>query len=399
MVVKQIIFDEQTGRLILSDNNNNHYFCDIYGRKKTTFLPYISGHCTYKERLGKLLNSLDTVERPIDSFDKFKHKYYLPCVKKFEGYFPFPNPVSKPFSNIPKYEISDQYREKLVKVLVKHFKVNKNEKIFNIPEGENKGASYFTYPINPDDYSKDDRDSLIKLIDEHFAEFREQYKYKMNLMPKDPVVKALKRFKNLLLQNEDIKVINGRTLPAPSDEVKEKYTIIAKTMKKLKNNDNDKDKRSRSNIKVFQSPDIIAGSPNKVTNMFNTVKSDVNSDDLQDNLSCLSIETQNEKKYYEENILALKSIKSLDFLRKSLDKEKLFMDGFKEIPEKEEGIIRKKLKRPFKSNGELYDENIVLLQKVNPIAFELRRKKDDYDRKELEKKRSQKYIFQKNLGF
>ena len=31
MVVKQIIFNEQLGRLILSDDSNNHYICDIYG--------------------------------------------------------------------------------------------------------------------------------------------------------------------------------------------------------------------------------------------------------------------------------------------------------------------------------------------------------------------------------
>lgn len=36
---------------------------------------------------------------------------------------------------------------------------------------------------------------------------------------------------------------------------------------------------------------------------------------------------------------------------------------------------------------------------VNPIAFSMRRKKEEYDRKHLEKKKHQKFIFQKNIGF
>ena len=42
-IIKTISYDDQTGNLFLIDNKNNHFLCDIFGRKKINFIPSISG--------------------------------------------------------------------------------------------------------------------------------------------------------------------------------------------------------------------------------------------------------------------------------------------------------------------------------------------------------------------
>lgn len=51
--IKQIYFDEITGKLLILDSNENSYECDIYGDKKPQFLPNVSGFATFAERKKK----------------------------------------------------------------------------------------------------------------------------------------------------------------------------------------------------------------------------------------------------------------------------------------------------------------------------------------------------------
>jgi hypothetical protein len=57
---KLIWFDEVSGDLILYDESNNPYKCNIYGDKLPTFLPYVSGCSSFKERKEKMVyNTFD----------------------------------------------------------------------------------------------------------------------------------------------------------------------------------------------------------------------------------------------------------------------------------------------------------------------------------------------------
>ena len=49
-LILNLTYEAETGRLILSDNYNNHYLCDLFGRIKTKFLPNITGQASYIER-------------------------------------------------------------------------------------------------------------------------------------------------------------------------------------------------------------------------------------------------------------------------------------------------------------------------------------------------------------
>ncbi len=51
--LKEIYFDEITGKIIIHDSNNNDYECNLYGEKITKFLPNVTGLLNFKERNEK----------------------------------------------------------------------------------------------------------------------------------------------------------------------------------------------------------------------------------------------------------------------------------------------------------------------------------------------------------
>jgi len=371
MVVKQIIFNEESGRLILSDDNNNHYLCDIYGKKKPCFLPDITGCLNNKERLGKSNNNNLSiqVDKPHDEFASQSHNYYLPSNRKFEGYFQFPSPLSAPFinSNLPSGE-----KNKLLEILKKYFKHEKTLRQFNIPEGENKGVSYFTYPLIKE-HSKQDKEDLTNLIDKHFDEYREKNKYQLNLMSSDPVIRSLRIFRRVLEENEDVKVINGRRLPSPSREMKEKFEIMEKIMtkkvnhfdnfEKLNNNNIVNQNKNKNNLLRRSSNFTSSFSPQK-KNLYASAEN-INMYSLPNqnqDLSFLSVESESDRKYSEINN---RQIKGVNILRLSLERENKMIDGFIEKPKKEEGIIRKPGNVKLKTSAESYINDIKLLEKGN----------------------------------
>lgn len=48
--IKQIYFEENSGKIFLFDNHNNTYECNIYGDKCVKFLPGITGFANFSER-------------------------------------------------------------------------------------------------------------------------------------------------------------------------------------------------------------------------------------------------------------------------------------------------------------------------------------------------------------
>ena len=92
---------------------NNHFLCDIFGRKKIRFLPKISGIANVLERKNYPLTSRNTNSQKLltevfSSKDKIskQNKYidYFPTTRKFEGYTNFPRPIVPPYSNISSHK-------------------------------------------------------------------------------------------------------------------------------------------------------------------------------------------------------------------------------------------------------------------------------------------------------
>ena len=113
----------------------------------------------------------------------------------------------------------------------------------------------------------------------------------------------------------------------------------------------------------------------------------------QTQLSFISYMSENEKKYETENIIPVKSEKLLEV---NLNREIRFLPGYKKEIIKEKGLVQKSSDVQLKSNGELFFENLELLKKTNPIAYEMQKKKEEYDFKQLKRQREQNRINAKN---
>ena len=180
MGFKEIFFDEITGEIMLVDENHN-YLCDIYGDKKSSFKPNVTGCCNFKQLIEHYSGDPNlTIEKNqliglIKNF-KVEPKAYLPTIRKVEGYAHMPNPLINPFAN--QREIKEKNKYKLLDVLKKHYKSDKVKSYFS--SSTNQGISHLTSPLKFD-YSKIDRDKIIVKIDAFIEEYKIKNKYKRDL--------------------------------------------------------------------------------------------------------------------------------------------------------------------------------------------------------------------------
>lgn len=68
--LKEIYFEEVSGKIKIHDSNNNDYECNMYGEKLTKYLPNLTGFIGFKER-----KELNQFENPV-TFDKSNQIYH-----------------------------------------------------------------------------------------------------------------------------------------------------------------------------------------------------------------------------------------------------------------------------------------------------------------------------------
>ena len=238
-LIKNICYEMDTNKLMINDSENRHYLCDIFGRKRIKFLPNITGTLNGYKRQNMLqdksyfqsTNYLSPTNNNISSFGNKNQINYHPTIRRFEGYSKFPRPIGPPLVNIPNYSIREKDKRKIIDHLNDYFDDN-STKTDIIRKNENKGLSYLTGDLNDYDSLKHDTEQSLKLIKNTLNNFREEYKLKLNIMHKDPNVKALYQFKKNLLLNQNSKMINGRLLNEPSEKIKKNYKIIQSLVQK-----------------------------------------------------------------------------------------------------------------------------------------------------------------------
>ena len=504
-MISNICYETETGKLILSDNYNNHYLCDLFGRIKTKFKPNVTGQASYTQRQNinsaKSLNlnnkknikktkTEETFERPHSIFiGKRGPTDYHPSIRRFEGYSKFPRPLSPPFINLPDNELKDEIKSELIKHLERHFSSNQTKNII-LNNSSNKGLSYLTSDLNEFDCMKVDNEKILELIKRTLDSLREKCLLQMKKFCKDPTVKALTQFSKYLLANKDTTIINNRKLPGPNPKIKKRYEYIHSAISrhglfkkkininkninkftlnnvsdsnyikrninfrnltldsykglyvnnniKVKNKneksihlykkDNDfnigkkipmlfgsfsyeeeaKKKQNENELILNQENNVLKSQKIKEKEKEEDAKDimDGNMDNKEkrsktldikikvNNISFISNMSENEKKYEEENI---KTVKGLTLMQNKYDKERNLLKGFKIKNRKGFMYLIKNIRPKYQNNGELYEKDINLLRKTNPIAFKLQEKRDEFNFKQLIKKIQSQRINANNI--
>ena len=371
--IRNLFYDMDYGKMMITDSNNNQYRSDLFGRKKIKFLPNITGISNRynkndilfrKKKLTNLKISIanDSTEKVNNNISYSTKKEYNPIIRKFEGYSKFPRPKGPPLLNIPEYEIKEKQKRKVIEKLENYFNEDLSVKNDIIRKNENKGLSFLTKTLNEFDTIKHDNERLQKLIKNNLDEIKDNYKLKFNLYKKDSKVKALNNFRIRLLMNNNSKTINGRILEEPNKYMKGYYKIINKVTKKNMSYDNN-NKRNRKifnhklnkkNIKLITEPnncddylykDFTLGKIFKPMNFGYSVDDadDKNNDILPD------IDNTNENIKKEENEEEVKDKENNDDNNENID-IKINEDDLDKNEEENSILNKKSLDNKIKNN-------------------------------------------------
>lgn len=341
-IIKQIYYDETTGKVTIYDKLNNNYSCNMYGDKLPKFLPRITGFANFKERKDYMeMINVNEIDRSI----------YRPQNTKFEGYFQFPKPLSAPFFN---ENLAKKEKKKLLEKLEKTkngLSLAKNKNLLELKS--NQGLHYFTSSLNLEDESS--KIKFMKLIDNYIEEFKIENKYKLDLLETDPKVKALKKLRKILSINLGNKIINNRKIESPRNEFKIKYMenlkefrnperLIGNPLKKTITWFNSivkggRENRNKESISATPTSSTILNATNNVNNITNNQSQIIDVNNLYKTFSFYGREDKyannltfiSNLEEREENMMNETKIKERNFLNTFYDNEKRLLKGYKVI--------------------------------------------------------------------
>ena len=227
---KYIYKDNDTGKILVTENNNHKYRSDIYGRKLKYFLPDISGMLSglnrskLKMNISKSLNNISQNNNNDINIKNSRKKNiyinYIPGIKKIDGYNFLSKPISTPFYNEPNSLFSKKIKEQL----------NENINIFydkensKLQKNNNFRISYLNKSLNNNLLEKKDEEKIITLINKSIDELKQENKLKLSAIEKNPNYLALNRFKKKIYDDNN-KGIYSKLKETPL-EIQEKNNIL-----------------------------------------------------------------------------------------------------------------------------------------------------------------------------
>ena len=250
--------DTDTGKIILTDYNNNEHRTDIFGRRLKSFLPNISGmlsginraNISIKMNASNSMNDIGENKNNLNS-KKNKNLYhnYIPGIQKIDGYNFIPKPISIPFYNEDKSLLPDQVKNKLNHNLKRYYS-EKNEKI---QKNNNFRISYFNKDLNNSQMKEKDENRIITLINKSLEELKEENKIRLNSVEKNPQYIALNSFKKTIEDNNKKSIyLNFKETPI---EIKDKYNILQNVIRnrinELKKKQNSVEKKEKEYLNKF----------------------------------------------------------------------------------------------------------------------------------------------------
>ena len=186
--------------------------------------------------------------------------------------------------------------------------------------------------------------------------------------------------------------IGNKEIPFPKKE-KKKITISSIDDNKKFNNIINNNNANQVLYDEQETKESLGTKPNN--NLFNLRNSTNESNKEDDNLSVISLLNEKENnKFIKFN----KKIKYLKILKKNSEKEKKKLEGYqKEEPKKiKEFNMNNEEEQPkYRDFAEIYKKELETLEKLNPILFNLQKKKDDNDLKKMMKKKHFKKLNEK----
>ena len=173
---KYLYKDYDTGKMMVTDNNNYKYESDIYGRKLKSFLPKISGILTGSNRskikmnISKSLNNIS--KNGVNSINSINNINLLVSVVSSQ-YF-LSKPISTPFYN---EENANPLFKKIKNKLSQNLSLFYNKENNKFQKNNEFRISYLNKNIsnnnNGNSLDKKDEDKIILLINKSIDELKQ----------------------------------------------------------------------------------------------------------------------------------------------------------------------------------------------------------------------------------